>query len=406
MTSGVFHSIPIQSITIHRETRQRRDLGDINNLADSIKRLGLIHPPVVTREHILVAGERRVSACRMLGWDRIPAQYVDELDQDELELIELEENIKRRDLSWQEQNDAMARVYEIRKREMPEASNNEIAARMGIDAAGLSHHLAVKRERAINPHIDDAATYSTALKTTQAAIARRAASDSVYTMEPIHGIYHRSFHDWAPTYAGPKFDVLHIDFPYGIASQDSGINPSGYDDSIHQFSLCCLTLTEHLDRFCAPSAHIIFWFSLSNDYLTQKHMISLREKGFQFDELPLIWHKSDGRGIAPDPSRRPRRVYETAWFGWRGDRRLVRLRDNLFAAPGAGGIHPHEKSELAMHHFLEMVVDSTTSVLDPTCGSGSALRAAKALGARRVLGLEQDKQYAEDAQRLLMQVLP
>jgi predicted RNA methylase len=49
-----------------------------------------------------------------------------------------------------------------------------------------------------------------------------------------------------------------------------------------------------------------------------------------------------------------------------------------------------------------MCVDSTTRLLDPTCGSGSALRAAKSLGASAVLGLERDASYADEARRSLV----
>lgn len=44
-----------------------------------------------------------------------------------------------------------------------------------------------------------------------------------------------------------------------------------------------------------------------------------------------------------------------------------------------------------------MFVDKTTRMLDPTCGSGAALRAADALEAAHVLGLEINKQFAEEA---------
>jgi tRNA G10 N-methylase Trm11 len=44
-----------------------------------------------------------------------------------------------------------------------------------------------------------------------------------------------------------------------------------------------------------------------------------------------------------------------------------------------------------------MFVDKTTRMLDPTCGSGTALRAAEWHGAAHVLGLGIKKQFAEDA---------
>jgi tRNA G10 N-methylase Trm11 len=50
-----------------------------------------------------------------------------------------------------------------------------------------------------------------------------------------------------------------------------------------------------------------------------------------------------------------------------------------------------------LRHFFQMFVDENTSLLDPTAGSGSALRAAESLGAKRVLGLEVDQEYAKNA---------
>jgi DNA modification methylase len=50
-----------------------------------------------------------------------------------------------------------------------------------------------------------------------------------------------------------------------------------------------------------------------------------------------------------------------------------------------------------LHHFFRMFVGPYSRVLDPTCGSGAALRAAESLGAAHILGLEIDKKFADDA---------
>jgi ParB-like chromosome segregation protein Spo0J len=105
MTSGEFHSIIISEINVKRDERQRRNpLIDIEVLAESIGRLGLIHPIVVTSALDLVAGERRLLACRdILGWDRISVQYTNELNEKELRKIELEENVKRLNVEWKDE---------------------------------------------------------------------------------------------------------------------------------------------------------------------------------------------------------------------------------------------------------------------------------------------------------------
>lgn len=403
MLTGQFRTCPISSITINREDRQRKSLADIAPLAKSISERGLIHPPVLTSDLVLIAGERRVTACRSLGWTHIPYQLSDDLDPRELRLIELEENTHRVDISWQEENDAVAEIYAIYKDLHPDHTISQIAESINRSPNSLSEHLTVKAERKINPRVDQADTFRTA-KTTAVAAADRRYKDKLSDVHPSPNdertsVLNISFHEWAPLYTGPKFNFIHCDFPYGINAQDSSTNPAGYSDTPRDYLELCKTLAVHLDTFCAESAHMIFWCSAAR--LDEAWNILKLFDGFRFDEVPLIWHKSDGRGIAPDSSRRPKRVYETAFFGWRGDRRILKLKDNLFAAPTERLVHAHEKSADMLTHFFEMIVNETTSLLDPTCGSGSALHAARALGARHCLGLELSPDFAAAARASL-----
>ncbi|MGA2186509.1 MAG: MT-A70 family methyltransferase [Bryobacteraceae bacterium] len=57
--------------------RYRKELGDLRALADSIAEVGLLHPVVVTPEGRLIAGQRRLQACRHLGWTDVPVTVVD-----------------------------------------------------------------------------------------------------------------------------------------------------------------------------------------------------------------------------------------------------------------------------------------------------------------------------------------
>lgn len=62
--------------------RLRKELGDVEKLAENIGRNGLIHPILVREEppgeHVLIAGYRRLKACRhFLGWEKIPAQVLE-----------------------------------------------------------------------------------------------------------------------------------------------------------------------------------------------------------------------------------------------------------------------------------------------------------------------------------------
>jgi len=57
--------------------RFRKDLGDIDNLSQSIKEIGLMHPIVIDKDSNLIAGLRRLEAYKRLGWEDIPVTIVD-----------------------------------------------------------------------------------------------------------------------------------------------------------------------------------------------------------------------------------------------------------------------------------------------------------------------------------------
>lgn len=75
--------------------RYRKDLGDLRALADSIAEVGLLHPVVVTPSGRLIAGQRRLEACRQLGWTEVPVTVVDLL---QAARGEAHENFVRKDL--------------------------------------------------------------------------------------------------------------------------------------------------------------------------------------------------------------------------------------------------------------------------------------------------------------------
>lgn len=82
--------------------RTRRDLGDIQALAISIAELGLLQPVVVTREQVLVAGERRLAACKLLDWKEVEATEVKFEDYLQQLKAERDENETRKDFNFSE----------------------------------------------------------------------------------------------------------------------------------------------------------------------------------------------------------------------------------------------------------------------------------------------------------------
>lgn len=412
MTSGTFSTVQISTIQIDRPGRQRRALTGIPELADSIKRLGLIHPIVVTREDILVAGERRIEACKSLGWTAIPVQYAEDLDETTLHLIELEENVKRIDLTWQDRVAAVERYHELRKSiEGDDWTYEKTSEAIGLSTQHVRDYTVVAKEiKSGNSKVATAPKYSTARGIVVRAADRKKSAEVDRLTDLIEGkaqepkvevqsILNQSFLEWAPNYSGPKFNFIHCDFPYGIGADsfNQGAAPlhGGYTDTRDTYFNLLECFAENADRFAVDSCHLMFWFSMR--YYQETLDFFEARTPFEINFMPLIWQKTDNSGIIPDPERGPRQIYETCLFGSRGDRKIVRAKSNAYGAPSQKDIHMSIKPVPVLNHFFEMFVDESTSLLDPTCGSGGALRAAENLKANRVLGLEINPDFAEQA---------
>jgi hypothetical protein len=95
--------------------RRREDIGDIEGLAKSIKTYGLLHPIVIDSKNNLVAGGRRLAACKSLQWGEIEFTPLGELTEKQLRIIELEENLRRKDLTEYEKSRDLVKLVEVVK---------------------------------------------------------------------------------------------------------------------------------------------------------------------------------------------------------------------------------------------------------------------------------------------------
>lgn len=103
--------LPIRAIEVGE--RRRQEMGDLAALGNSISRYGLLHPIVVDAEHHLVAGGRRLMACVLLGWDEIDVRALGELTETERREIELEENLRRKDLTEYERSRDLTQLAQM-----------------------------------------------------------------------------------------------------------------------------------------------------------------------------------------------------------------------------------------------------------------------------------------------------
>ena len=111
---------------------------ELQALAQSIQENGLLQPVTVRREngaYYLIAGERRLRACKLAGIKEIPALVADCAPEDSA-VLALLENIQRKDLHMFEQASALVNLLREWR-----ITQEEAAKRLGISQSYLANKL-------------------------------------------------------------------------------------------------------------------------------------------------------------------------------------------------------------------------------------------------------------------------
>lgn len=116
----------------------------------------------------------------------------------------------------------------------------------------------------------------------------------------------------------------------------------------------------------------------------------------------VVWDKGpcSGMGDLDFPWRSSTEDIYLLGPGWHGDRRPGLLSHHVTHAGSCGRMHPHEKPVGLLVEILRTAPPGL--VLDPCCGSGSTLLAARMLG-RPAIGIEIDQRWIDVAWERLKQ---
>ena len=120
------------------QPRRQFDPKGMKELADSISQSGLLQPITVRRTETgyeLIAGERRLMACRMLHLDKIPA-IVEQFDDEKSAVFSLVENLQRKDLNYFEE---AVGIQQLMQR--CEMTQQQVAERLGKAQSTVANKL-------------------------------------------------------------------------------------------------------------------------------------------------------------------------------------------------------------------------------------------------------------------------
>lgn len=388
VTTREVHRVPIDAINVG--TRFREELGDIDDLAASIRDKGLLQPIVLSRENLLIAGGRRLAAHQRLGLTHIDVLYRDEVDELLARELELEENIRRKELEWHERSRLVAEIDRIKKARYGDASldttndiykdspgwdSTDTAVALDVDRSTVSRDLAAARILEAMPELVNVADRVTAFKLFDRhleALERELAVRRTGRTLSHHfrlGDARELIKD-VPT---ASIDLVIMDPPYATNATDFHSNRNygehKFDDSATATWDLLEALAPELRRVLKPEGHF-YCFTSSAIFAEVGELF--RMHGLPTDTLPIIWVKNSD-GLA-DWDYRYAFGYEMILYASSPLRKLARKRSNVFqfdVVPPTQRTNIAEKPFLLLKEIIEMSSIEGEVILDVCAGSAS-----------------------------------
>lgn len=413
--------VPISDLIVP-ETRQRREFeaASLVALQESIERIGLMHPLVVRAGNILVAGERRLRAMRDL-WaldtvfychnQLIPIGLVPCIDLGDLSPLEameaeLDENLKRKDLTWQEIATAQSKLHNFRITQDPAHNLRDTAEEIaGTRVGGLAHD--VRQNILLAAHLDNpiiakAKDAGEAFKLLQKV---ESAAESAKLAAHVGRTFSAHDHSllWGDCLSimgglpAASFDCILTDPPYGISADEFGDGAGKltgitheYVDSNTNFRALMEAAAVGFDRVCKRGAHLYCCCDLDGFFFL-RDLLS-RIGAWNVFRTPLINYKR-GSGRVPLPEHGPRRQYELILYAYRGDKRVTGIYPDVLESSGDDNLgHGAQKPVSLFWDLLRRSTQPGDRVLDPFCGTGTIFPAAHSLKVAAT-GIEQEAAY-------------
>lgn len=421
-------TIAVKDIIIHSD-RQRKEFDPValGELSAAILARGLMHALVLreTPEGLaLVAGERRLRAITdmwMLGGtlhynkEEVPEGFVPyvtlgQLSPLEAEEAELEENLHRKDLTWQEEAAAMAKLHRIRTAQAMSEGRVHTVADTALETKGRSdgsYQAAVRKDLIVaqhlhNPEVAKAKSTEEAFKILkrQEESARNvalAASVGKTFSQSIHELHNANCLDWMRTCPEGTFDVILTDPPYGMGADSFGDGGGGrLANNEHHYKDDYASWLELMQAWCPlsyaiakPQAHAYVFCDIDNFHQLKALM---KEAGWYVFRTPFICTKPNS-GRVPLPDEGPRRQWECLLYAIKGHKKTTAIYPDVVTTYADPGLQHGAQKPVALYEdLLKRSVRPGDVVFDGFAGSGTIFPACHAQKCKAV-GVEMNPEY-------------
>lgn len=403
--------IELKNIVI-RPDRQRKEFDPqaLQELGEAIRLRGLMHA-IVLRETdeglTLVAGERRLRAIQNMwmlggllkyngqfikeGW--YPYVTLGQLSPLAAEEAELEENLHRKDLTWQENAAAMAKLHSLRSRQAQAEGRVHTIADTAMETKGRSdgnYQNAVRKDIIVAKHLSNPAV--AAAKTTDEAfkilkrmeesaknVALAVSVGKTFT-KSVHKLHNQNCLEFLRACDPGKFDVILTDPPYGMGADTFGDGGDGrlannthkYKDDIHSWRELMMEWCPLSFKVTKQEAHAYVFCDIDNFHELKKMM---QAAGWYVFRTPMICTKPNS-GRVPLPDEGPRRQWECILYAIKGHKKTTAIYPDVITTNADSGMgHGAQKPVALYEDLLRRSVRPGDEVLDSFAGSGTLIPA-------------------------------
>ena len=430
------HLIDRSKLTV-RENRQRKSFPEEaqQELTSSIERLGLQNPVVIEHSHdmqsyFLVSGERRLRSVDLLAVlaksfrcdgqtiqpGFVPCTLLTELNEPKRYEAELEENINRLDLSWQERAHAFASLQKLRVHQHgayspanPEGWNlTKTAVEAGIaysSGASVVRDQIIIAEHLADPDVAKAKDGKEAIRIIRKKKEiemRQALAETYKETDDSIDMRCMEAHELMRSLPERSIDCIITDPPYGIGADSFGDQSAlghDYEDSRDILWDIVEWFRSEAMRICKENAHLYMFCSVENFYALRGEFTLA---GWYVWPRPLIWAK--GSGMLPQPERGPRYTYECILFAIKGEKKVNLVAPDVLIIPAVAGTELLHAAQKPIALFTDLLARSCLPgdrICDPFAGSFTAVLAAKKMKLNVVAGDKSPEAYATGVARLL-----
>lgn len=396
--------------------RYRGDMGDIEVLAEDIKERGLIQPLSINANKRLLAGGRRHAASTLAGLTEVPVIIREGNDEIDAREVELMENIRRKDMTWQEQAKLTQEIHRLYSEKDPGWNQRRTAQLLEQGEMNISRAIKLANAIEVNPEIAKCKTADDATKVIKKAEENAIVAELVKRQqEKVEAVDTSTTGGrmevalarvWKLADANYKIgdvfsglsslktdgavDLIECDPPYGVDlgtltdRPDKGADLRSRDKDYVEvadvdYPQFLSKLTKELYRVAGKNCHLVFWFAFR---WYPEVIASLTEAGWKPDLVPALWIKDNGR--TPRPDLLLARSYEPFIVARKGNPTIIKQGTlNTFVTTGEKNkYHPAQRPVQLMEDILGTFLDEGRQqiVLSPFLGSGAILRACYNLG--------------------------